>query len=110
MLNAEFGERFPQQPCHFVKIFAADFVARMNTFQHVVGKAGGVTHDRSDKFRLMVDQLFHIDIFEIVPDLIGIQNPVIKSHHDFADGRKSTVFIEECQRQIFPECRCLRGL
>lgn len=42
----------------------------------------------------MIDQAFHIDIFEIAADLIGIQNPVVKRHHEFADSGKAAIFIE----------------
>jgi len=43
----------------------------------------------------MINQFRHVDVVEVVADLIGIENLVIKSHYNAAYGFEATVFVKK---------------
>ena len=96
-------QRCLQNYRHLVELRLVDLKMRMQPLQGLVGIGHWPAHDRGNEFRLMINQLAHFDIFEMMADDVGIEGLIVKRHDDFTDVGETAITLEHGLRHvIFP--------
>lgn len=65
----------------------------MHGLNPIITERRWATHQRRNEHGLMIDQPWHVDVFEVASDLIRFQCHFLKCHHDPADGFEPAVFL-----------------